>query len=1205
MATFNRILIANRGEIAVRIIRTAKRMGLETIAVYSQADRGAPHVRMADHAQLIGESPVDKSYLVAKKILRCAMDFQAEAIHPGYGLLSEEPSFAEACEARNLIWIGPTAAHLREFGLKHRARMLAQQSGAPLPPGSGLLEDTGQAMREAEKTGYPIMLKSTAGGGGIGMALCSSSEELKEAVERVSRLAQSNFGNAGIFLEKCFMRARHLEVQIFGDGLGDALSLGVRDCSSQRRNQKVIEETPPIGVPSPTLQAIEDCAVKLAQSVRYRSAGTVEFLYDEEQGDFFFLEVNTRLQVEHGVTELVRDIDLVEWMIRLAAGEHRMFSQPPSPIRGHAAQARIYAENPTRNFEPCSGLISKVRLPHKVRWDGWIEDGTEVSPFYDPLLGKLLVHGKDRKDVVQKLRQALSETEIHGIQTNLEYLDQWVSGPWSESAPVYTRSLESFSFRTKTIEVLRGGTQTTIQEYPGRLGYWEVGVPPSGPMDAFSFRLANLMVGNRADATGVEITAHGPKLKFNRSCKAAICGAQGDFVLNGKTVAYGKAFELAEGDELDLGRIKGDGMRSYLALSGGLAVPEYLGSKSTFTLGKFGGHCGRALRAGDVLALEKNSSLAKPLAVALESLPLISSDWTLKALYGPHGAPDFFTVSYMKLFFAEEWEVHYNSDRTGIRLIGPKPEWARPDGGEAGIHPSNLHDNPYAVGAIDFTGDMPVILGPDGPSLGGFACPATVASVDLWKLGQLKPGDKVRFDLVDHEEAIEALDAQERLINQSKQLSAFRPRKSKGFSSEMSCFLETGENQGDRWVIRQSGDQNILVELGDPVLDLRLRFKIHLLHRQLLDKRISGILDLTPGIRSLQVHYQPDPGTRKRMLEWIVSHLNGLEETKQKTVPSRIVWLPLSWDDPSTRLAAEKYQQSVRPNAPWCPDNLEFIRRVNGLANLEEVKTIAYDASYVVLGLGDVYLGAPVATPLDPRHRLVTTKYNPARTWTPENAVGIGGAYLCVYGMEGPGGYQLMGRTLQMWNRYGKAEAFDEGKPWLLRFFDQIRFYPVSADELEDIRRDFPLGRYSLKTEDTIFDLEEYERFLEEHSSTIGQFRTIQREAFQEERARWRENDLEPEEQATPPTQSLPAQIPEGTTAVESLVSGNLWKWRVTEGEQVESGQCLAIIESMKMEISLECPCDGSVHAILKEESDLVKTGENILLLETETIENS
>ena len=1199
MNPIERILVANRGEIAVRIMKTAQKMGIQTVAVFSEADRGAPHVRIADRAECIGPAPVDQSYLLTDKVLEAARIHEADAIHPGYGLLSEDAEFAETCERNGLIFIGPAPGQLREFGLKHRARALATDAGVPLAPGSGLVNDPVTAQREAESIGYPVMLKGTAGGGGIGMALCANSDQLKGNFERVRRLAESNFGNAGIFLEKFFPQARHLEVQIFGDGQGRALSLGVRDCSAQRRNQKVLEETPPIGVNPGTLESLEASARNLAMSVRYRSAGTVEFLYDEEKDSFFFLEVNTRLQVEHGVTELVHGIDLVEWMIRLAQGDDGMFGDLPKPVLGHAVQARVYAENPARNFEPSSGLITRTKFPDHVRWDGWIEDGTEVTPYYDPLLAKILAHGKDRDEAIRKLGEALSQTEIHGIETNLEYLREWVGEYWSKSEPVHTRSLEKFSFTPRTIEVLRPGTQTTVQDYPGRLQYWDVGIPPSGPMDSLSFRLGNRIVGNHDRAAGLEITALGPRLRFNQSCVIAVCGASGEILLNDKPVDFWQAHKVSAGDLLDLGQVRPHGMRYYLSVSGGLEIPDYLGSQSTFTLGKFGGHCGRALQTGDILRLGKCETSASPEEVMPDEFPNISDRWTLHTLYGPHAAPDFLTVDYMKTFYETEWEVHYNSDRTGVRLLGPQPQWARSDGGEAGLHPSNLHDNPYAVGAVDFTGDMPVILGPDGPSLGGFACPATVITSDLWKLGQLRPGDRVRFRLVSHPESVGLLTRKEDLLSRNpdpeKRVSI--PDRTPG---DMESVLDSGRSGEDEWIIRQSGDRNLLIEFGEPALNLRVRFKVHLFYQLLVESKIQGIFDLTPGIRSLQVHFDPRTCTRNQVIEWILFNISVLGEEKETTVPSRILWLPLSWDDPSIRKAVEKYQKSVRPDAPWCPDNIEFIRRINGLSDIEEVRRIAYEASYVVLGLGDVYLGAPVATPLDPRHRLVTTKYNPARTWTPENAVGIGGAYLCVYGMEGPGGYQLMGRTIQMWNRYNRGGTFPGGKPWLLRFFDQIRFYPVSAQELEEIRHDFPLGRYSLQIEESSFDLQQYERFLLDNQDEISRFKSVQQAAFEEERSRWQEEDVEfPDAPPEAKMQSGPS-MPMGTQGVESQVTGNLWKWLVQSGEEVEAGQNLAVIESMKMEIFVESPATGLVHSILKTEGELVKTGEYLLLLETQ-----
>jgi len=315
-------------------------------------------------------------------------------------------------------------------------------------------------------------------------------------------------------------------------------------------------------------------------------------------------------------------------------------------------------------------------------------------------------------------------------------------------------------------------------------------------------------------------------------------------------------------------------------------------------------------------------------------------------------------------------------------------------------------------------------------------------------------------------------------------------------------------------------------------------------------------------------------------------------------VPSRIVWLPLSWDDPACQKAIDKYMTTVRRDAPWCPSNLEFIRRINDLANVDEVYKTVFDASYLVMGLGDVYLGAPVATPLDPRHRLVTTKYNPARTWTAENSVGIGGAPLCVYGMEGPGGYQFVGRTLQMWSRYHAVEDFG-GKPWLLRFFDQIRFYPVSADELLTIRRDFPLGRYPLRIEHTSLKLAEYQQFLADEAQEIDAFRAHQQEAFNAERERWIANgqahfdssDLLADEGDDAPLQP-------GQAGIDSPVSGNLWQVSVEVGKAVREGDVLVVLESMKMEIPLLATQDGIVSQVRVQPGSPVRAGQCVVVLE-------
>jgi urea carboxylase len=1226
---FKKVLIANRGAIALRIMRTLRRMGVGSVAVFSDADATAPHVLAADEAVRLGGPAPAESYLRADRIIEAARARGAEAVHPGYGFLAENADFAAACEAAGLTFIGPTPEQMRAFGLKHTARALALSSGVPLLPGTELLPSAADALKAAVAIGYPVMLKSTAGGGGIGMRRCDDPASLADSFEAVERLARANFKNAGLFLEKLVTRARHVEVQIFGDGAGGVLALGERDCSLQRRNQKVIEETPAPNLPAATRDAMLEAAVRLGQAANYRSAGTVEFIVDAEtlrgsppppakdsagqspapstrnaervaEGAYYFLEVNTRIQVEHGVTEEVTGVDLVEWMVRLAAGELPPLAGLQPIVAGAAMEARVYAEDPQKQFQPSCGLLTEASFPTDVRVEAAVERGQEVTPYYDPMLAKIIARGATRQEARTRLIAALAQSRISGVETNLDYLGAVLAGPAFVQGAVYTRLLDGFSFTPRTVDVVDGGTQTTIQDYPGRLGHWDVGVPPSGPMDALSFRLANRLVGNPPSAAGLECTLVGPTLRFNVAVTLALVGADMQAKVDGVAAPRQQAFELPAGAELRLGPVSGPGSRAYLAIRGGLDVPLYLESRATFTLGQFGGHGGRALRAGDVLHVGTETPIAPPATAPLPAAiaPEVTETWEIEVLHGPHSAPDFFTPEDITDLFAAEWRVHYNSSRTGVRLIGPKPRWARRDGGEAGLHPSNIHDNAYAVGTIDFTGDMPVILGPDGPSLGGFVCPATIVSADLWKVGQLKAGDRVRFRAVSLDEA-RALERRQEEIIRTLQAPATRPARAPSPAAS-SAILRRDEARADRpaVVIRQDGVANLLVEYGPPVLDLALRFRIHALGEALVARRPAGILDLTPGIRSLQIHYDDGTLPRERLLDLLQELEEDLPPIDEIEVPSRIVHLPLSWDDAATQLAIQKYMTSVRPDAPWCPSNIEFIRRINGLDSIEEVKRIAFEASYLVLGLGDVYLGAPVATPIDPRHRLVTTKYNPARTWTPENAVGIGGAYLCVYGMEGPGGYQFVGRTCQMWNRFHQTAEFAPGRPWLLRFFDQIRFYPMEAAELLAFRQAFPRGRASLKIEPTQFRFAEYRALLERHRQSIDSFKERQQAAFVAERERWAALPPPPEEDATAASPAADDSLPPGAIAVRANVTGSVWEVRAKPGEEVAAGDRLVILETMKMETPILAPEAGRVVAVKVERGNLVTAGQLVVALQ-------
>jgi urea carboxylase len=1093
---------------------------------------------------------------------------------------------------------------MRQLGPKHSARALAKAHGVPLLPGTDLLPDLETAKREAARIGYPVMLKSTGGGGGIGMSLIRKPAELAPAFESVVRLAKNNFKDGGVFLEKFVEHARHIEVQILGDSHGHVVALGERDCSVQRRNQKVVEETPAPGLTAAQRAELLACAARLGTAAGYTNAGTVEFVYDNATGHFYFLEVNTRLQVEHGVTEEVTGVDLVEWMIRAAAGTLDLRSYTPVST-GASIQVRLYAEDAGKNFQPAAGTLTDVHFPKTARIETWVETGSEVSAFYDPMIAKIIVRGTDRADALARLDSALADTRVYGLENNLPYLRQIIASEGFRIGSVTTKYLSTLPFIPSTIEVLEGGTQTTVQDYPGRIGYWDVGVPPSGPMDNLSFRLANRLVGNPDTAAALELTVNGPTLRFNTPAVVALTGAHMPATLDNKPIAFHRAVRIRAGQTLRIASIEGPGLRAYLAIRHGLNVPDYLGSKSTFTLGLFGGHSGRALRTGDVLRVHTCTPAgvltSAPLLRAPASIqPPLTREWQIGVLYGPHGAPDFFTEQDITTLLSTAYEVHYNSARTGVRLIGPKPEWARRDGGEAGLHPSNIHDNAYAIGAVDFTGDMPIILGPDGPSCGGFVCPFTIVQAELWKMGQLKPGDKVRFTALTAQQARELAYAQESTIETLK--PAPKPKCNQiGYTLPEPAILHQlpARPTAPAVVYRRQGDANLLIEYGPLQLDIAMRMRVHALQTWLERHHVPGLIDLTPGIRSLQVHFDYRLLPMERLLEILLRAESELPAIDDIEVPSRVVHLPLSWEDESTLLAIRKYMQIVRKDAPWCPSNLEFIRRINDLPNLEEVYRICFDASYLVLALGDVYLGAPVATPVDPRHRLVTTKYNPARTWTPENAVGIGGAYLCIYGMEGPGGYQFIGRTCQMWNRHKQTADFTDGKPWLLRFFDQIKFYPVSNAELTQFREDFPQGRVKLRIEETTFKLRDYQRFLSENAESITAFKTHQQSAFEAERQRWIDsgqlNFSASDEAAATADESA---IPAGCVALPAHIPGNVWKILTTPGTTVAEGDPLVILESMKMEVTVSATRAGVIREIRCAEGRPVNAGETLIVLE-------
>lgn len=442
---FNKILIANRGEIAIRIMRACRELGIRTVAVYSDADRNAQHVQFADETMFIGDAAPKESYLNADVLIQAAHDSQADAVHPGYGFLSENASFAAAVESANLTFIGPSADSIRVMGDKAESKTLMKKSGVPTVPGYEGLESYDDFKKAAKKIGYPVLIKAAAGGGGRGMRVVNTESELKEAIELAEREALNAFGDERLLIEKYLAEAHHIEIQVFGDKHGNFVHLFERECSVQRRHQKIIEESPSPLLTPELREQMGQAAVNAARAVGYYNAGTVEFIFDPNLSSFFFLEMNTRLQVEHPVTELVTGLDLVHWQIRIAAGEKFPFAQSDLHQHGHAIECRVYAEDPSTGFLPSTGRLLQFMPPHGpgIRVDSGFATGDEVTHFYDPLLAKLIVHAGSREDAIKRMKNALNDFIVHGVVTNIDYMRAVLETDDFKQGKVSTRWVES------------------------------------------------------------------------------------------------------------------------------------------------------------------------------------------------------------------------------------------------------------------------------------------------------------------------------------------------------------------------------------------------------------------------------------------------------------------------------------------------------------------------------------------------------------------------------------------------------------------------------------------------------------------------------------------------------------------------------------------------------------------------------------------
>lgn len=963
MEKLKTLLVANRGEIAVRIIRTAKALGIRTIAIYTQADAASTHVSTADEAVLLS-GPDAKAYLDGDQIAEIAQSHKVNAVIPGYGFLSENPDFARQVAEAGMIFCGPSPKCIEDFGIKHTARELAARADVPIVPGTkGLVNSEDEAVEEANKLGFPVMLKATAGGGGMGLLTCEDENQVRESFKTVQSRGETLFKNAGLFIEKYFPSSHHIEVQVFGNGQGKAIHFGERECSIQRRHQKVVEECPsPFVIRHPELRKqLGDAAVRLAESINYASAGTIEYLVDDESAAFYFLEMNTRLQVEHGITEMCYGVDLVELMLKQADAELQgkgglegkyLESLQPSGPKGAAIEARVYAENPAKDYAPSPGMLQDVifKEVNGSRIDTWVHRGIRVTSFYDPLLAKVMVHGLNREGAITSMTELLTGSKIYGPPTNLDFLAAILTDPTFVSGKTMTKFLSTFKFVPAAIDVLQGGAYTLIEDWPGRPSIGR-GFSHAGPMDPLAFRVGNALVGNAPGMEGIEITLSGPDLRFLGPAIVALTGAAMEAKLDGKSFPMWSRQKIEAGQRLTIGKTTGGGCRSYLSIYGGLpTIAEWFGSKATAPMTAVGGYQGRALAAGDLLGLVTDlPDIKGELKLPENLVPQYPENWELLAMVGPYDE-GYLLEEDIKMLYETEWTISHNAARGGIRLIGPKPKWARKDGGEGGGHPSNVIEYGYPIGTMNWTGDDPVLFPVDCPDLGGFVSSTTIVKAEYWRLGQMKAGNKLKFQRVSYRDAMakrreveeHVAMIQECCLKGKFDVDVF-PLKYQGLPPSTkdgdwgSAIIHQIPEKGTQPLVsyRQGGDDFLLIDYGHGAFNLNYRCRAVALYQKLKD--LKGAVSFSNGSmhtgmacgNSLMLYYDSIKVPREALLEILIKLEDELGDLSEAKMPSKKYRLPLTFKSKRQDAAIQRYIETQRPYASYLPDTMDFVAKNN------------------------------------------------------------------------------------------------------------------------------------------------------------------------------------------------------------------------------------------------------------------------------------
>lgn len=974
-------------------------------------------------------------------------------------------------------------------------------------------------------------------------------------------------------------------------------------------------------------------AVRLSEVINYGSAGTVEYLVDDRSGDFFFLEMNTRLQVEHGITELCYDVDLVKMMLDQAdaqlAGKGGLHSEElaklqPSNPTGAAIEARVYAENPAKDYAPSPGTLQIVdwKVSESSRVDTWIHTGTIVSSHYDPLLAKVMVHTGSREQSIQEAHMVLSQSRICGPPTNLDFLASIVADSRFRDGNTMTKFLSHFKYSPTAMDVISGGAYTTIQDYPGRPTMGR-GFPHSGPMDPVAFQIANLLVGNLPGTEGLECTLDGPELRFISPAVIALCGAPMEVKVDGESMPMWSRQSIKAGQKLKVGKTTGGGCRSYLAIYGGLpSVAEWFGSKATSPGVAVGGYQGRQLAAGDLLSLVKEvpDNIQHPLAIPVSLIPDYPHHWNMVAMPGPY-QEDYLTDKDVQMIYETKWQTSHNAARGGIRLIGPKPEFARPDGGEGGGHPSNVAEYGYPLGTLNWTGDDPCIFPVDCPDFGGFISSTTIIKADYWKMGQMKAGDTMQYIPISLDTALSEricidvfIESIAEACSTNGDFSNIKPLHSSptldsiGLDQAKAIIHQIPQkgNQPQTYY-RQGADSYLLVEYGDGTFDLNHRCRVTALNKALSDVSSpinfsSGLINTVGCCTSLLLHYDILRLPRSKLLTHLIALESQLGDLSATKVPSRLFHLPILFDSQKEKAAITRYMETQRPYASYLPDNLSFVAKNNGLER-DDLVHILLTSKLIAVSVG-FFAALPLCLPVDPRLRLNCPKMNPSRVFTPEGQVSWGGSCMALYNVESPGGYQLTGLTIPGCDILGSKNGYSLDRPWLFEDFDQLTFHEVGPDQYERELARFHSGRYEYHVEPTVFDMAEHNRLLASTREDVRAMKARQKTA--QDAMRKHEDDLmarwmEEKAQGKVPMDEVEALLGDPQIRkITSPLTANVWKVLVEEGEAVAEDTAVAVLEAMKLEIAVNVEAEhagGKVEKLIVRPGDVVNAGDPICLV--------